>query len=65
MQNPVRNYLQFTNEQEGAVSIYTLTGKLVKQFPNSAYTGLDVSDLNNGLYLLKVNGVGVTKFIKY
>lgn len=64
--NPVINSINVvTSEGITSLEIYTLEGKLVLKTNEDK---IDVSDLQNGLYLIKVtsnqNEVGVKKFIK-
>ena len=45
---------------EGLASLYTITGVMVKQFETSnASTVVNISDLNNGVYILSVNGKAI------
>ena len=74
--NPVGPTLQvrFNSSESGSaiVSIYNYQGRLVKQMPYNAVRGtnqvtIDVSDLNRGLYTLRISGLletFVKKFIK-
>lgn len=52
--NPTREYLSFTNKEIlDQVLIYDMNGRLIKTYPNVAKT-IDVSTLENGIYLVKV-----------
>lgn len=67
--NPVKNIANFSaNETIQSVSIYDLTGRIVKQAtPNKANFDLDVADLSNGVYLVKLSAGDIeatTKLIK-
>ncbi len=49
------------------ISIYSLDGKLVKKLPNNTSKTIDISNLNDGLYLIQINtneNVYSTKFMK-
>ncbi|MEP1487729.1 MAG: spondin domain-containing protein [Algibacter sp.] len=70
--NPSKGNLSISNIQNidlKTIEIYNLIGKLVKQIPtskNSANINLNISDINNGIYLLKlstVSGLSKTKKI--
>lgn len=67
--NPVKNIANFSaNETIQSVSIYDLTGRIVKQAtPNKANFDLDVADLSEGVYLVKLSAGDIeatTKLIK-
>lgn len=67
--NPVKNTLLITGLQtSGQISIFDMTGKLVKQkMVRSVKEILEVSSLRNGLYILKYNNgqsIETQKFIK-
>ena len=67
--NPVKNIVNITTgESIDMVKIYDLTGRIVKQLnPNSNKFKIDVSSLNKGVYLVKLNSgekTGSTKLIK-
>ena len=67
--NPVKNIANFSaNETIQSVSIYDLTGRIVKQAtPNKANFDLDVADLSKGVYLVKLSAGDIeatTKLIK-
>lgn len=69
--NPASRAIKVTGnpmQGETAIAIHDITGKLV--YNNENYTGneIDVSGLNNGLYLVKIFGDEVVltrKFVKY
>lgn len=53
-----------TKSEVSGIEVYDITGKKVNQFKSSADGNYDVSELSNGIYLLKVysvNGASVTK----
>ena len=65
----MKNIANFSaNETIQSVSIYDLTGRIVKQAtPNKANFDLDVADLSNGVYLVKLSAGDIeatTKLIK-
>ena len=67
--NPVKDVLNVISaESIEMVKIYDLTGSIVKQAtPNKANFDLDVADLSNGVYLVKLNAGNkevTTKLIK-
>lgn len=67
--NPVKDVLNVISaESIDVVRIFDLTGRVVKQAtPNKANFDLDVADLSNGVYLVKLNAVNkevTTKLIK-
>jgi len=67
--NPVKDILNVISaESIDAVRIFDLTGRVVKQAtPNKANFDLDVADLSNGVYLVKLNAGNkevTTKIIK-
>lgn len=72
MQNPVTNglaNLRFTNAKNGTVSVYHLSGTLVKTVKLNKENGEETISLNglkSGMYLVQLqseNGVAVTKMI--
>ena len=67
--NPVKNIATISaTETIEMVRIYDLTGRMVKQLnPNKSEFSLNVADLSNGAYLVKLNAgnkEATTKFIK-
>lgn len=66
--NPVQNLINVQNNQKNIeeIQVYDLTGRLLVDVrPESAFSQLNLSNLTNGLYLLKVtsNGKSITKKI--
>jgi hypothetical protein len=67
--NPVQsNIIYFNTNNPSKIEVYTITGKLIlsKNLKNDAES-LDVSGLNQGLYLVKMTtnfGVQVKKLIR-
>ena len=65
--NPTTDFLYLSSSVQGCkLSIWDITGKLIKHFPQSTEK-IDVSDLNPGVYLIKVEdktGVFISRFIK-
>lgn len=55
--NPASDYV-FVNQEFEMIELYDITGKIVlKEFNNNK---INVSDLNTGLYILKINFEGKT-----
>ena len=68
--NPAKNYLNINlpeNLNSGEIEIYDICGKLMKQMNMSTASELsiDISDLHNGIYFLRVIGNDVRKDIKF
>jgi len=67
--NPVQNQL-FIESEKGQVlemNILDISGKEIRSITNNNVNSIDVSDLNQGVYILKVtteNGVSTNRFIK-
>lgn len=59
--NPANDYLKVN--REGELTIYDLSGKLVKSQTVEAGNSISVSDLNKGIYFVKV-GSSVQKIVK-
>lgn len=59
--NPANDYLKVN--REGELTIYDLSGRLVKSQTVEAVNSVSVSDLNNGIYFVKV-GSEVKKIVK-
>ena len=67
--NPVQNelFVELDAEQITQINILDFSGKLIQSIAGYNSTGIDVSSLNQGAYLLKVyteNGVSINRFIK-
>jgi hypothetical protein len=64
--NPVSNELNISNiREEATISIYNLTGKLVFSRKSvSDNEKIDVRFLNNGIYLIRVNGKNTLRTYK-
>ncbi len=64
--NPVDHFIYLT--EQGLVSIYDFNGRLQIQYQlNSDKPQIDVSNLTNGIYIIKIineQGIKVSKFIK-
>ena len=55
--NPLRNSFVVTNLAETCRGrIFTLDGRLVKDFEASEGSVVDISELSSGMYLLNING---------
>lgn len=66
--NPVENYIYFnTNENIKELSIYNILGVKVFSSNNISSNNINVSDLHEGLYIMKIsteNGIATKRFIK-
>lgn len=63
--NPFQNYISFETEINGSVAIYDGIGKRVFFSENFSGNRIDTSELESGLYFIKIdsNGLSVTKKI--
>lgn len=55
--NPVQDILHFENAS-GELTVFDLAGKQVLQIESESITAVNVSGLNKGMYLLKINNGG-------
>ena len=67
--NPVQNelFVEVKNEQITKIDIIDFSGKVLKSIANSTTKSIDVSELKQGIYVLKVStetGVSTNRFIK-
>jgi len=63
--NPANNYININTQQAGNLIIISQLGNIVyKGNAEKGINKIDISNLNNGLFLIKVNGE-IRKFIKY
>ena len=67
--NPVQNelFVEVKNEQITKIDIIDFSGKVIKSIANSTTKSIDVSELKQGIYVLKVStetGVSTNRFIK-
>ncbi|MEN8839238.1 MAG: T9SS type A sorting domain-containing protein [Flavobacteriales bacterium] len=65
--NPVSNYFTIEGVNLGTAEIMNAEGKIVRTISLNYITPIDVSDLTNGVYIIKViseNKVGFTRFVK-
>jgi len=67
--NPVQNelFVEVENEIITQMNIIDFTGKMVKSISNGNSKSIDVSSLNQGIYILEIyseNGISNTRFIK-
>ena len=60
--NPAKNSLTLTAETEGMkdVRIVNSLGQTVKEFSFETSTTVDIKDLNNGVYFVKILGENMT-----
>lgn len=63
--NPAKNYIKIKSEQVDnfEISIYNIRGELILKGKYLSDEDIDISNLENGLYLMRVNGL-TSKFIK-
>lgn len=54
--NPVRNSLTIENANNVNVDIYAANGQMVKTFVANGTTTVNMNDLSNGLYIVKMQG---------
>jgi pimeloyl-ACP methyl ester carboxylesterase len=52
--NPATQYIEVNTAQEGVIYVYDITGKLLIQKPSNQQ--IDLSHLNKGIYLVKIEG---------
>lgn len=52
--NPASDVVYINSEEESAVVIYDIAGKIIKTFPKANHKEITVSDLNSGIYLFEV-----------
>lgn len=52
--NPTSDIVCLTIDEETAIVIYDLSGKIIKKLPKSNHKEIPVSDLNHGIYLFEV-----------
>jgi hypothetical protein len=59
--NPAKNTLTLTSEKDGIneVEIVNALGQIVKEFSFETSTTLDIKDLNNGVYFIKILGENI------
>jgi len=67
--NPARNILYVTNCEESTAVIYSITGQEMEQYRlNGQLNEINVSNFENGLYIIKIvgnnNEVTIKKFLK-
>lgn len=61
--NPVNNQFYLNSTQIKRLSIYNLLGQKIKEL-NNDYSGIDISDLASGTYLIKTDLGGTIKLTK-
>lgn len=59
--NPTSDFLYLNNSEPQLVNIYSIDGRIIKSIENANV--VDVRDLNDGLYLININGQ-TRKFVK-
>lgn len=52
--NPASDIVHINSEEESAIVIYDLSGKIIRTFPKANHKEITVSDLNSGIYLFEV-----------
>lgn len=62
--NPVRNSLTIENANNVNVNIYAANGQMVKTFVANGTTTVNMNDLSNGLYIVKMQGEKATRVEK-
>lgn len=62
--NPVRNSLTIENANNVNVNIYAANGQMVKTFVANGTTTVNMNDLSNGLYIVKMQGENATRVEK-
>ena len=55
--NPATDAIRISNALNSSISIYSATGALVKQISKLESSPIDISDLNTGLYFIRVNSI--------
>lgn len=56
--NPVRNNLTIENADNATVNIYAVNGQMVKSLVVNGTANVDMSDLSNGMYIVKMQSQG-------
>lgn len=56
--NPVRNNLTIENADNVTVNIYAVNGQMVKSLVVNGTANVDMSDLSNGIYIVKMQSQG-------
>ncbi len=64
--NPLSNQLTIISNQSiiRNISIYNIYGQVVKQYNNTTDKTFDISNLQNGTYVLMIDNVSKDKFVK-
>ena len=62
--NPFQDYIQINSDRPINIELYDLSGRKLREFKNYNIEILDLSFLNKGTYILKVDGYLVKKLIK-
>ena len=52
--NPASDIVYINSEEESDVTIYNISGEIVKALPKANHKAITVSDLNSGIYLFEV-----------
>ena len=62
--NPFQDYIQINSDRPINIELYDLSGRKLREFKNYNQEFLDLSFLNKGTYIIKVDGYLVRKLIK-
>jgi len=62
--NPFQDYIQINSDRPINIELYDLSGRKLREFKNFNLEILDLSFLNKGTYIIKVDGYLVRKLIK-
>ena len=62
--NPFEDYIQINSDRPINIELYDLSGRKLREFKNYNIEILDLSFLNKGTYIIKVDGYLVKKLIK-
>lgn len=63
--NPTEGNIRISSDKKiESVSIYSLEGKLISEFAYQNGEIIDISDLNSGIYMVKVASAGIVKTVR-
>ena len=57
--NPSTGIIHITGVENARVSVYTITGMLVAEYENFNETTIDLSEQNNGIYILRISNESI------